>query len=486
MVFAFVLACATNEEVEADAPLAAADVVVVGAGPAGLAAAWEAAERGRSVLVVDLADNPGGTALWGEAYTFAAGTEVQEALGVVDSPDAAAAEWYEITGVEADSSAWVARYLAAAPTEVIGWLLDLGVVFDNVLEDPDAGSVARLHHPEGGGAGLLAPLIDARKPDELWMATAVTGLRVDDTGRVVGVATGDGASASGWIEGTATVLATGGFLQDKERVVELVPSLAGLDDVYLAAGDNARGDGLQWGEDLGAATGPLERIGFYADGVPSYVEGEEHGAAKVGSLSLAVIVGDDGQRFFDESRFGSFRAGREMVDSHGGDAWAVFDSAGAAYITFADLEFTPDAVTLEGLVSRGSNAFVADDLASLAEATGLPPDTLAATVDRYNGFFGAERVDLDLGKNLEQSAPLLTPPFYAVRLVAAAAKNFGGLSTGDNGEILDEGGEPIAGLYGAGELVGMAGGDIGGWGFGGSIGACLYSARVAGAAAASP
>ncbi len=484
-MLALLVACA-NDVSDTAAPIASADVVVVGAGPAGLAAAWEAAEAGRSVLVIDLAESPGGTALWGEAYTFAAGTEVQDALGIVDSPEAAAAEWYEITGVDASESPWVARYLAAAPTEVIGWLLDLGVEFDAVLEDADAGSVARLHHPDGGGGGLVTPLIEARDATELWMTTRVTGLKVDEEGRVVGVNADSNDAGSAWFEGTATVLATGGFLQDTERVLELVPGLAELEDVYLAAGDNALGDGLRWGEALGVTMGPLERIGFYADGVPSYIEGEEHGAAKLGGLSLAIIVGDDGERFFDESRFGGFAAGRAVVENHGGDAWAILDRAGVEHLNFADLAATPEAVTLDGLVERGENAFVADDLATLAAATGLPAEALAATVDRYNGFFGSERVDIDQGKDLEQSAPLLTPPFYAVRLVVAAAKNFGGLSTGENGEFLDGSGAAIPGLYGAGELVGMAGGDIGGWGFGGSIGACLYSGRVAGRAAAEP
>jgi len=466
------------------APLEKVDIVIVGAGPAGLAAALEASEAGDSVLVVDLADEAGGTALKAAAFLFAAGTPYQTELGVDDSPEAALAEWEGITGTSPDDSPWVRPYLEDAPDEVIGWAVSHGAEISGVGSDLDSGSVPRLHVPVGSGPGLISALVADLPADSLLLGTEGTALVIDD-GAVVGLAVADAATGEdlGWIQGGATVLATGGFLADRDRIPEIVPAVAVMDEVYVVAGDNARGDGLDWGLDLGAATAPLERIGFYADGPPSYLSDEAHATARLLGVDRTLFVSGEGLRVLSEPTLGSFPAARAVLEDSAGQGWALFDADLATELSFGARADADEQVTLAGLLERGRDAFQADDLDTLAGLIGLDPTTLAATVATYDADVAAGW-DSQFQEDMTGRAALATPPYTAVRIVAAAAKNFGGLSTDTAARVLDASGQPIPGLYGAGEVVGMAGGNIGGWGFSGSMGACLYSGRVAGRSAA--
>ena len=467
-----------------DSPLETVDVAIVGAGPAGMSAALEVLEAGRSVALIDLASEVGGTALLAAGFVFAAGTDVQADAGIEDSPGAAYTEWEDITGVAAESSPWISMYLENAPDEVVGWLEGEGVVFSGVTTDEDCGSTPRLHSPEGGGVQMMATLGAAIPDASLRLQTLATGLRTED-GRVVGVDVADVTTeaATGWIQAGAVILATGGFLHDVTRIPALVPEVSQMDDIYLACGPHADGDGLDWATGVGADTAPLEHIGFYGSGTPSYVEGEERGSARIIGVEHTVVVGDAGERFWPESSLGGFKAARTLLADHGGDAWAVFDSVTAENISFGALEGSTEHVDLDGLLERGVNAKQAQDLGSLAAAIGVEVATMVDTISRYN-------TDVSAGYDSTFDLPLVdmnrveTPPFTAVRLVAAAAQNFGGVRTDTSARIVDADGAPIPGLYGAGEVVGMAGGELGGWGFSGSIGACVYSGRIAGMTAA--
>lgn len=465
-------------------PLSSVDVLIVGAGPAGVAAALEVQEAGRSLRVVDLADEVGGTALQAAGFLFAAGTTWQAEAGIDDSPQIALAEWEDIAGVPATDSPWVEPYLEDAPTEVIDWIVAHGVQIVGVGTDLDSGSVPRLHVPDGGGPALMSALASGLPDEDLVLGTRGTGLVVEG-GSVVGLEVADAASGEdlGWIRAGATVLATGGFLADRARISEIVPAVAAMDDVYTAAGEHALGDGLDWGLALGAATAPLERIGFYTAGPPSYYADEAHSSARLLGLERTLFVGVDAGRVVPEQDLGSFPGARAVLEDSGGQGWALFDADLAPELSFGSALGSDEQVTLSGLLERGQDAFQADDLATLAALTGLDPSALSATVATYDADV-ASGWDSQFDEDLSGRAPLSTPPFTAVRIVAAAAKNFGGLLTDGSARVLDGAGDPVPGLYGAGEVVGMAGGDIGGWGFSGSMGACLYSGRVAGRSAA--
>src|SRR3990170_3267742 len=140
-----------------------ADVVIVGAGGAGIAAAIEAARRGGHVVVLDPAAEAGGTARGAGGGTFIAGSPLQERLGIQDSPDRALEDWLAWGGETVDVE-WARRYIEASVSDLYGWLADLGVEWVQVNWEEGNG-VPRWHAPRDGGLGVVRALERAGRAD---------------------------------------------------------------------------------------------------------------------------------------------------------------------------------------------------------------------------------------------------------------------------------------------------------------------------------
>ena len=441
-------------------PLPAAsswDVIVVGAGPAGLAAAWEAERAGARVLVVDGQDAPGGRARWGEGEIWMAGTGTQRAWGLEDDPASALEDWQAVTGSAPGD--WAVRYLSAAPSEIHDWLIELGVEFDRLERDPRSG-VKRLHYPRGGSPSLVSALLGSlavRPRTGAW----VTGLVVED-GRVQGVTIRGSqplwelAGEQEVLRASSVVLATGSILGARARITAHAekarcptrPSFQKVGRFPVLA------DVASMLEPMGVSVLGPDAVGAYAHllAEPPYAFLDvQHG----------LWVNELGSSFFDPEYWKSIDSGRALMAQPGCRGWVVFDATMAGWV-LADLGPQARAEAL----ARGGALVRADSLEELAQATGIDADGLRSNPD----------IDRQAG---------LVPPLYAARLALAVGKSFGGVQTDLTGRVLDEAGVPVPGLFAAGELTGMAGGAMAAPdGFDGSLGVVMLSGRVAGRASA--
>lgn len=287
-------------------PEPAADVVVIGAGLAGLVTACEALDRGRTVRLIDQ-EGPqsiGGQAFWSFGGLLLIDSPEQRRLGIADSPELARADWFDAAGFDRDEDAWgrqwAEAYLEFAHRDLRPWLRSLGVRLFPIVGHAERGArtagghgntVPRFHIVWGTGPGLVAPFT-RRLRDAVADGSArlsfrhrATRLLVED-GRVVGVA-GDrlvddvtvrGEPSSREVAGAfelraeSVVVATGGIGGELERVRELWPARLGAAPREAVRGVplHVDGSGLAIANDAGARLVNGDRMWHYTEGIANW------------------------------------------------------------------------------------------------------------------------------------------------------------------------------------------------------------------------
>lgn len=433
------------------------DVLVVGGGGAGLAAAATAAEAGARVLVLEATDRVGGSMLQSAGMFTAAGTSVQAALGIEDSPERFFQHYMDLNQWRLEPGLVRAFCRATAPT--FEWLLGLGLdvpaaVSGNAHQPglcrAGVEDVWRGHAPRDQGQGVVDVLDRARRRlgVDVALGARVRELVVED-GAVVGVQV-DGEQ----VRAARTVVTTGGLAHDRAMVARWYPAaLAAGDDLFVVAGEGSRGDHLRLGAQVGAAVAG-EGWGLLV--VTAYFQSCHHWDAGFPPASRIVVDGT-GRRFMDEDASYAVAAG--IVDDHGGHGWMVFDEAARRALPTGYRDWTPDNVLAEVAAGRTHRA---DDVEGLARAAGLPPEALCLTVSRWNEQL-PHGVDPDYlrhetlrAKGADPHlAPVAEPPFYAVRaLPAQLVVTHAGLRIDPGGRVVDEVGRVVPGLLAAGEAGG--------------------------------
>lgn len=457
------------------------DVLVIGAGAAGLAAALEAWEAGASVRVLEREDTFGGAANWAGALMLFSGTPLQEAAGVSDSPATLLAEWPSFTGGDPNDP-WVTLFAEQNVPLVYDWLADLGVTWRGPGADASSGPTARVHEVQGGGPALVAAIEAPLDGDIVRYGAEAVELLRDRTGRVTGVRWRDrDADVEHVTRAGAVIVATGGFLHDLERVRSERPDLADRDLRY-GSWPGADGNGLALVEALGGATQNLAAIGLYAHGVPA--PGDTQDELLAGILPALPWFNNLGERFVDESEANGFPTGSLRAEQPDGDAWALLDTPISSSARFVPPEPGGAAVSFADLVTAGIVVHGAD-LEALAGALGVDADTLTTELGAYNDYAqGLSETDA-FREGRERMQPVMVAPYYALPIAVTVAKGFGGVDVDLSGRVVDTAGAVIPGLYAAGELTGMAGGSlVGDYGFTGSLSAVVLGGRIAGGAAA--
>ena len=448
------------------------DVVVVGAGAAGLSAAISAADEGARVLLVEADTRVGGSSRLSGGHFYAAGTPLQAAAGVEDSADAMFEHYMTL-------NQWlvrpeVVRRYCDESADAFVWLRELGVEFAvDGLYRSGVGSTPRGHQPAGAGERVIE-VLDAqasRRDIDLVLDSRVDELLLDKNGGVCGVVTNGAQASCG-----AVVLATGGFGANDELLARHYPQAlkAGPWSWYIGS-PHARGDGLRLGEAAGAALDGHNRgLLLVSPGFSRDLE--------VLLPGWVILVNQRGQRFTDETAPYTVLSG--LIDAQDGPVFAVFDEAArrSAKPGPGNQAYWVNEV----LEKQAASGFVAraDTLEALAERVAVHAGALAGTVARYNADV-AEGVDRAFFKRAGSAmTPLVEPPFYAAELRNAIICWTGtGLRINADCEVLDTNERRLPGLYAAGETVGSLHGDryVGG---GGSFGPCIVFGRIAGANAA--
>jgi predicted oxidoreductase len=482
------------------------DIVIVGAGAAGAAAALEIDDAGGSFIGLDRLDAFGGTAATSGGGICIGGTSTQAAWAIEDSPELALRDHLAAGDGEADE-AWSRFYFDRAVVEVHDWVLANGVEFVDVHGDEHS-AVPRWHGPKGSGRGLMDALfgaLQARGIADRWrFGSVVEELLTDDDGRVVGVvaregggaggATGGHSGASGQrleIRARAVVMATGGFAGDAEMVLLQSPALREAEHVLIGGGVGATGLGHVLVAAHGAELGHLGNMWIYAFATPDPRDPDGRRGLVMRGMDSAIWVNRAGRRFVDESRPGPGSATPALLAQEGSTCWAILDRAMLSRTRIADAAFRGDdahrIAAIEALMSTSPAIAVADSPEELASLAGIEPVGFEETFHAWDVLLASGvAVDPLTGRALEGVEGYGGPPYYAIKFHPLARKNLGGVSTDLRGRVLTPGGAPIAGLYAAGELAGFGGGHLAGRRAleGIMIGASLFSGRVAGGWAA--
>ncbi len=463
-----------------------ADVIVIGAGIAGLAAALEAAEAGAQVLVIDSNSVGGGHAVLASGFSFV-GTPLQEKMGYHDDVELAIRDilaW----GEDADPW-WVRRYVEGSRPEVHDWLAARGVDFAMILPNPED-SVPRFHLARGAAASAVLPMLrDALRNERigfLWNRE-VTELLRDGRG-VTGVSIRDlrsGRQAS--LRAAAIVLATGGFESNDALVRENWPVDRKVPEpLYVGSGEFARGSGLHLATAAGAALERMDRQLVYVTGLRN--PRDPSGRRGLLVLNPAAIMVDAGARRFINEAAPSKEIEAVVLSRSPPGYWLVFDEVARAQLMIRGGPWLDSKVIGNEIMDDPSLVSRADDLPALAAAAGLPADALAATVARYNDFVKQGRDD-DFGRfgvpaGSRPPPALAKAPFYAIRLYPMTRKSMGGIAIDHDARALDAQRRPISGLYAAGEATGIAGLNGSHGGSGTFLGPSLLMGRIAGRTAA--
>lgn len=459
-----------------------ADVVIVGAGIAGLSAALEAARAGASVLVVDMSTVGGGHAILSNGAVCIVGTPLQGAKKVADSP--ALAEKDFLTRGEDNDRRWVAAYVRDSKEWLYDWLTELGVSFDNLVR-PAGNTVPRLHLARGKGLGLLEPVYRAclRQPNIRFVWANVAENLIVRQGRITGVAVRDLRRRSRRnLNARNVIVATGGFQSNLKTVLENWPSdLPKPARLLVGAAHSATGSGHDLVRRANGTVSRLDHQWNYVLGLPD--PRDPHHMRGLAAFNFnAIWVNAEGERFTPE--LGDEKlALRTLLNQPGGTYWNVFDEKGKGgfSITVAGWENLGEVHRL--VYDTPGVVLTADSLDDLAAAMRVPAANLKATVSRYNELT-THGIDLDFEafgeKTFPKPKPIDTAPFYAARFFPLTRKSMGGVDVDLECRVTDKAGRIIPGLYAIGEVTGFGG--INGKAAleGTFLGPAIYMGRIAG------
>jgi len=459
-----------------------ADVVVVGAGGAGMTAAITAAGEGKSVVVLESQSMVGGNSVRATGGMNAAKTVYQdenefgESAGVEKTLKTAAEKYADnetITALAKTVSEQWAAYqanptgyfdsvelmeldtmiggkgindpelvetLCANSADAIDWLDEHGITLHNVSSFGGA-SVKRIHRPvnaEGKTVSVgsyMIPLLQEnceKAGVKMMLDTTATEILTDANGAAVGVKATGASGETVTVNAKAVVLATGGFGANLDMVVKYKPELKGF---MTTNAPGIQGQGIEMAQAIGAATVDMDQIQIHPTVEANTAALITEGLRGDG----AILINEEGKRFIDEVGTRDVVSAAEIAQT-GSYSWLVVDQA------MADASSV-----IQGYIKKGYTVTGAT-YEELGKAMGVDAAAFAETMEKWNGYVEAKN-DPDFGRT-SFANPLNTAPYYAIKVTAGVHHTMGGLKINANTEVLNEKGEVIPGLFAAGEVTG--------------------------------
>jgi len=459
-----------------------ADVVVVGAGGAGMTAAITAAGEGKSVVILESQSMVGGNSVRATGGMNAGKTVYQdenefgESAGVEKTLKTAAEKYADnetITALAKTVSEQWAAY-QANPTgyfdsvelmeldtmiggkgindpelvetlcensaDAIDWLDEHGITLHNVSSFGGA-SVKRIHRPvnaEGKTVSVgsyMIPLLQEnceKAGVKMMLDTTATEILTDANGAAVGVKATGASGETVTVNAKAVVLATGGFGANLDMVVKYKPELKGF---MTTNAPGIQGQGIEMAQAIGAATVDMDQIQIHPTVEANTAALITEGLRGDG----AVLINAEGKRFIDEVGTRDVVSAAEIAQT-GSYSWLVVDQA-----------MVDASSVIQGYIKKGYTV-TGETYEELGKAMGVDEAAFAETMEKWNGYVEAKN-DPDFGRT-SFANPLNTAPYYAVKVTAGVHHTMGGLKINANTEVLNEKGEVIPGLFAAGEVTG--------------------------------
>ena len=459
-----------------------ADVVVIGAGGAGMTAAMTAADAGQKVVILESQAMVGGNSARATGGMNAAKTvyqdenEFDQAAGV-EKTLATAAEKYAdnetITALaKTVSEQWAAyqanptgyfdsvelmeldtmvggkgindpelvKTLCEGTADAIDWLDENGITLHNVSSFGGA-SVKRIHRPvneEGKVVSVgayMIPLLQEnceKRGIDIVLNTTVDTILTDANGAAVGVSGTDKDGNTVVVNAKSVILATGGFGANLDMVTKYKPELAGFMTTNAAG---AQGQGIEMATAIGAGTVDMDQIQIHPTVEANTAALITEGLRGDG----AILVNANGERFIDEVGTRDVVSAAEIAQP-GSYSWLIVDQA-----------MVDASSVIQGYIKKGYTKTGAT-YEELAKELDVDPATFANTMETWNGYVEAKN-DPDFGRT-SFANPLNNGPYYAIKVTAGVHHTMGGVTINSATEVLKEDGTVIPGLFAAGEVTG--------------------------------
>ena len=458
------------------------DIVVVGAGGAGMTAAIAAANEGKSVVILESQSMVGGNSVRATGGLNAAKTPAQdenefnEAAGVEKTLESAASDYADnetITALAKTVSEQWAAYqanpvgyfdsvelmeldtmiggkgindpalvetLCSNSADAIVWLSEQGIDLPSVSSFGGA-SVKRIHRPlddEGKVVSVgsyMIPRLESKCKElgvDVMLNTTATKILTDANGAAVGIeATGKNGNTV-TVNAKAVILATGGFGANLDMVVQYKPDLKGFMTTNAAG---AQGQGIDMAVAIGAGTVDMDQIQIHPTVEANTAALITEGLRGDG----AILVNAEGKRFTDEVGTRDVVSAAEIAQT-GSYSWLVIDQA-----------MVDASSVIQGYITKGYTV-TGSTYAELADAMGVDADAFTATMEKWNACVEAGK-DEEFGRT-SFANPLNTAPYYAIKVTAGIHHTMGGLTINSDTQVLAGDGTVIDGLYAAGEVTG--------------------------------
>ena len=473
---------AVENDAAAEDSTVEADVVVVGAGGAGMTAAITAAGEGKSVVILESQSMVGGNSVRATGGMNAGKTVYQdenefgESAGVEKTLKTAAEKYADnetITALAKTVSEQWAAYqanptgyfdsvelmeldtmiggkgindpelvetLCANSADAIDWLDEHGITLHNVSSFGGA-SVKRIHRPvnaEGKTVSVgsyMIPLLEEnckKAGVQILLNTTANEILTDANGAAAGIKATGSTGETVTVNAKAVVLTTGGFGANLDMVVKYKPELKGF---MTTNAPGIQGQGIEMAQAIGAATVDMDQIQIHPTVEANTAALITEGLRGDG----AILINEEGQRFIDEVGTRDVVSAAEIAQT-GSYSWLVVDQA-----------MVDASSVIQGYIKKGYTV-TGETYEELGKAMGVDAAAFAETMDKWNGYVEAKN-DPDFGRT-SFANPLNTAPYYAVKVTAGVHHTMGGLKINANTEVLNEKGEVIPGLFAAGEVTG--------------------------------
>lgn len=410
------------------------DIVIIGAGGAGLTAAIEATNQGAKVIVVEKNAFMGGNTNYATGGMNAAGTKYQQEKGIEDSPELFYAD--TMKGGHDLNDPKLLKVFTEKSAETLDWLESLGADL-SIVGRSGGQSIDRIHKGPGG-MPVGSHLMDVFQSQvqnldiEVRLSTKAIEILTDDNGSAVGIIVENKDGNTYNINAKAVIIASGGFGANPKLVEKYKPNLKNFGTTNQPG---ATGDALTMAEKLNVALTDIEQIQTHPTVVPIINEMITEGIRGDG----AILVNHEGKRFINELETRDV-VSEAILAQKGSTAFLVLDKQvfdkASTYAKYKD----------QGLLKE------AGSIEDLAEMMKIEATELQNTINSYNENVRGKS-DAEFGRT-SLDVELIQSPYYFVEVAPAIHHTMGGLKINTNTEVINNSGNVVPGLYAAGEVTG--------------------------------